>query len=42
MEDQIPTFHCSALFIIHNLYLIQTMTIVTKQKIEKLSKGLAV
>jgi len=40
MEDQIPTSHCSTSFIIHNLYLIQTMTIVTKKKTEKLSKVL--
>jgi len=39
MENQIPTSHCSASFIIHNLYLIQTMTTVTKQKTENLSKS---
>jgi len=40
MEGQIPTSHLSDSFIIHDLYLIQTMTTVTKQKTEKLSKVL--
>jgi hypothetical protein len=36
MEDPIPTSHCTASFNFHNLYLILTMTTVTKQKREKL------